>query len=120
MNTKLTEYSLAERREVVQPVIRLLEIGNLVLCYVRILENFKLCEGRLLVIRILFLKLCDLFFGWLVARCCIVLDLPRESKRGCRDGLSCAMEAEWEKNVFTSLTLVTSGEFSFGHRKTMT
>ena len=113
MDTELAEYSLAERREVVQPVIRFLEIGNLVLCYVRILKNFKLCERRRLVIRILFLKLCLLFLGWLVARCCIVLDLPREPKRGCRDGLSCAMEAEWEKNVFTSLALVPSGEFSF-------
>ena len=72
MNTKLAEYGLAERGEVVEPVIRVLEIGNLIFRDIRLLQDLILCEGRLFVIWVLFLKLFSLFFRWLVARSRIV------------------------------------------------
>ena len=55
MNTKLAEYGLAERGEVVEPVIRVLEIGNLIFRDIRLLQDLILCEGRLFVIWVLFL-----------------------------------------------------------------
>ena len=82
VDAELGEHSLAEGWEVVEPVVGVLEEGDLLLWDVRLLQDFELGERWFLVVGVLLLEFFELCRCGLVAGRCIVGDLSLESDSG--------------------------------------
>lgn len=97
MDTEGLHVFLALRGEDVEPMPRVLELGNVLVSDVQLLHDFVLCIGGSRDLGVLFY----LFRGGLVGPGRAIFDFAFDAIGRGLDGHSCAVEAEGEEHSLT-------------------